>query len=167
MRWTGRPADGRSWSVRRYRLCTRVELVPHVGHEAVGDVVRSMSVISSAISTCSMSKPGRSGKSIIEKMCTSGYGETRKIVQLLSISHLRSAELRKNQNMAQVTRIPYQPINASSVPGQSPLSVSCVRSQSLRNAIQGLHQSIVLMSAGQNTRHNAMRNGYASNARNC
>src|SRR6266487_3132317 len=100
MRWTGRPADGRSWSVRRYRLCTRVELVPHVGHEAVGDVVRSMSVISSAISTCSMSKPGRSGKSIIEKMCTSGYGKSRKIVQLLSISHLRSAELRKIQSFA-------------------------------------------------------------------
>jgi hypothetical protein len=42
-----------------------VERVPHLGHEAVGDVVRSVSVISSATCTCSMNTSGRSGKMMI------------------------------------------------------------------------------------------------------
>src|SRR6266702_39846 len=55
MRWTGRPVDGRSCKVLLYRLCTRVDRVPQLGHEAVGDIARSVSVISSATLICSMS----------------------------------------------------------------------------------------------------------------
>jgi hypothetical protein len=80
-----------------------VELVPHVGHEAVENVVRNVSVISSATSTCSMSRSGRSGKSIREKCVCLETGKSRKIVQSSSIPQLTSAELRKSQFMVFLT----------------------------------------------------------------
>src|SRR5437870_2251131 len=43
----------------------REDAVPHEGQEAVGNVVRRVSVISSATSTSSTSISGRSGKMII------------------------------------------------------------------------------------------------------
>ena len=73
-RETGRPPDGRSCSLRVYRLCTRVERVPQLGHAAVEDVVRSVSVISLATCTCSMRTSGRSGKMMI---ACNGYLEER------------------------------------------------------------------------------------------
>src|SRR6266699_1008716 len=65
IRRMGRPPEGRSRSVRVYRLCICEDAVPHEGQEAVGDVVRKVRVISSATSTPSPSILGRSGKMII------------------------------------------------------------------------------------------------------
>ncbi len=77
MRRIGRPTQGRSRSVRVYRLWMREEAVPQEGQEAVRDVVRRVRVISSATSTPSTWTLGRSGKMIIgylwilEKPCKS------------------------------------------------------------------------------------------------
>jgi len=57
--------EGRSRSVRVYRLWMREDAVPHEGQDAVGDVVRRVSVISSATSTPSTWTLGRSRKMII------------------------------------------------------------------------------------------------------
>ena len=62
MRRMGRPLDGRSRSVRVYRLWIREDAVPQEGQEDVGEVVRRVSVISKATSTPSTSTVGRSGK---------------------------------------------------------------------------------------------------------
>lgn len=53
IRRIGRPPDGRSRSVLVYRLRIREDAVPHEGQEAVGDVVRRVSVIAEATSTSS------------------------------------------------------------------------------------------------------------------
>src|SRR5712692_7155148 len=66
MRRSGRPPEGRSSSVRVYRLCICEDWVPHEGQEAVGDMVRRVRVISSATSTPSTWTSGRSRKMIIE-----------------------------------------------------------------------------------------------------
>src|SRR5438128_6807617 len=65
MRRIGCPPEGRSRSVRVYRLCICEDWVPHKGQEAVGDVVRRVRVISSALSTPSTWTSGRSRKMII------------------------------------------------------------------------------------------------------
>ena len=65
IRRIGRPPDGRSRSVLVYRLWIREDVVPHEGQEAVGDVVRRVSVIAEATSTSSTSTPGSSGMIII------------------------------------------------------------------------------------------------------
>src|SRR6266516_3111187 len=83
MRWTGRPVDGRSCKVLLYRLCTRVDRVPQLGHEAVGDIARSVSVISSATLICSMSTETWSGKIIMGGIGYLKKGKSGKIVQPL------------------------------------------------------------------------------------
>src|SRR6266704_6581338 len=65
IRRMGRPPEGRSRSVRVYRLWIREDAVPHEGQEAVGDVVRRVRLISSATSTSSTWISGRSRKMII------------------------------------------------------------------------------------------------------
>src|SRR6266571_7128461 len=65
IRRIGRPPEGRSRSVRVYRLWICEDWVPHEGQEAVGDVVRRVRVISSATSTPSTWTSGRSRKMII------------------------------------------------------------------------------------------------------
>src|SRR5438132_12296647 len=79
----GRPLDGRSRSVRVYRLWIREDAVPQEGQEAVGDVVRRMSVISKATSTSSTWTSGRSGMMIIGyRSVLENALQKRKIVQL-------------------------------------------------------------------------------------
>jgi hypothetical protein len=65
MRRIGRPHEGRSRSVRVYRLCICEDWVPHEGQDAIGEVVRRVRVISSAASTPSIWTSGRSRKMII------------------------------------------------------------------------------------------------------
>src|SRR5690348_10947128 len=100
MRETGRPLDGRSCSLRVYRLCTRVEWVPQLGHEAVGDVVRSVSVISVATRTCSTSTSKWSGKMMRACKVYLEERERWEKVQPLSISHLGSARLKPHAPQA-------------------------------------------------------------------
>ena len=65
MRRIGRPPEGRSRSVRVYRLCICEDWVPHEGQDACGEVVQRVRVISSATSTPSIWTSGRSRKMII------------------------------------------------------------------------------------------------------
>src|SRR5258707_15862920 len=83
MRRIGRPLDGRSRSVRVYRLWIREDADPHAGQEAVGDVECRDSVISKATSTSSTSTSGRSGIMIIGSLLVPENAlQKRKNVQL-------------------------------------------------------------------------------------
>src|SRR2546422_7976702 len=98
------PTEGRSRSTRVYRLWIREDTVPHEGQGAVGDVVRKVRVISSAISTPSTSTVGRSGKMIMGCLWVLEKAmQKRKNVQPPSIPHGRSARLRKFQVIGQTT----------------------------------------------------------------
>jgi hypothetical protein len=70
------PTEGRSRNVRVERLCMREDIVPQEGQEAVGDVVRRVSVTSSATSPPSPSTSGRSRNMSIG--CLSILEEVRK-----------------------------------------------------------------------------------------
>jgi hypothetical protein len=84
----GRPLEGRSRSLRVYRLWTREEAVPHEGQEAVGETVRSVSAISSATSTSSTWTSGTSGKMMIQFNGCLEERESWKKCSTFSISHL-------------------------------------------------------------------------------
>src|SRR5579872_4440625 len=87
MRRIGRPLDGRSRSVLLYRLWIREDADPQAGQEAVGDVVRRVSVISKATSTSSTWTSGRSGIMIIGSLSVPENAlQKRKNVQL-SVYH--------------------------------------------------------------------------------
>jgi len=65
---------GRSCKVRLYRLCTRLERVPQLEHEAAGEVARGVTVISSMIPFLAISRKGQ--QSLISgplKSCSYAY----------------------------------------------------------------------------------------------
>jgi hypothetical protein len=59
-RTSARPL-GRSWTVRRYWLCIRVEIVPQSGHAAVGDVACKSNCLYNGNVTdfCEAMRPGK------------------------------------------------------------------------------------------------------------
>ena len=82
------PLDGRARSVRVSRLWIREDADPHAGQEAVGDVVRRVSVISKVTPTSSTWTSGRSGIMLIGSLSVPENAlQKRKNVQPVTIPH--------------------------------------------------------------------------------